>query len=57
MSSRQRADALQNIYEIIANADSAIVHESLLDEISQICGFDRRALAQDFATFRQRKKF
>ncbi|MDR2436137.1 MAG: DNA primase [Puniceicoccales bacterium] len=57
MSSRQKADALQNIYEIIANADSAIVHESLLDEISQICGFDRRALAQDFATFRQRKNF
>ncbi|MDR2720702.1 MAG: DNA primase [Puniceicoccales bacterium] len=57
MSSRQKADALQNIYEIIANADSAIVHESLLDEVSQICGFDRRAIAQDFATFRQRRNF
>jgi DNA primase len=57
MSSRQKADALQRIYEIISSSDSSIVHESLLDEVSQICGFDRRALAQDFATFYQRRKF
>jgi DNA primase len=57
MSSQQKADALQRIYEIISSSDSSIVHESLLDEVSQICGFDRRALAQDFATFYQRRKF
>jgi DNA primase len=57
MSSQGKADAVQKIYEIIAGADSSIVHESLLDEISQMCGLDRRAIAQDFATFCQRKNF
>jgi DNA primase len=57
MSSQNKADALQKVYEIIASSDSSIVHESLLDEVSRIGNFDRRALAQDFATFYQRKKF
>jgi DNA primase len=57
ISGQRKADALQKIYEIVAASDSSIVHESLLEEVSQICGFNRRALSQDFATFFQRKKF
>jgi DNA primase len=55
-SGQQKVDALQKIYEIISGADSFIAHESFIDEISQICALDRRALAQDFAAFLQKKK-
>jgi hypothetical protein len=51
MSSHKKADALQKSYEMILNSNSTIVHKSLLDEVSQICGFTRRALARDFTTF------
>lgn len=57
ISGRQKADALQNIYEIIACTNSSIMHESLLDEVAQLCNFNRRAIGQDFNTFYQRKKF
>jgi hypothetical protein len=57
MSSQENANAPQKIYEIISNSDSSIVRESLLDEISQICSFNRRVLAQDFTAFYQRKNF
>ncbi len=57
MSSRQKADALQNVYEIISCSDLSIIHESLLDEVAQLCNFDRRAIGQDFDNFLKRKRF
>ncbi len=57
MSGRQKANALKNIYEIISNSDLSIIHESFLDEISQLCDLDRRAIGQDFETFLKKKRF
>lgn len=57
MSGRQKADALQHVYEIISCSDLSIMRESLLDEIAQLCNLDRRAIGQDFDTFIQRKRF
>nr|MDE6432563.1 hypothetical protein [Opitutales bacterium] len=57
MSGRQKADALQNIYEMISCSDLSIIHESMLDEVAQLCNLDRRAIGQDFDTFLKRKRF
>ena len=57
VNGRQKADALQKIYEVILNSDSLVVQESCLNELSDLSKSDRQAIAADFKTFSDRIKF
>ena len=54
-SAREKADALQAVYEILAQSDSATQRADYLAEACRYAGADRTAAERDFARFLQQR--
>ncbi|MDR2981617.1 MAG: DNA primase [Puniceicoccales bacterium] len=55
-STAQKLEALQSLYGIIAQAESAVAQEEALGEICRLAMIDRVAVQRDFTRYRQTEK-
>ena len=52
----QKLDALQTLFAIIAQADSAVVRDETLNEVCRLASLDPNAVRSDFQRYQQRQR-